>query len=53
MLEAFLRAARGATPEVGDLFLPFQRNYLQAVLASLLVSVAAGLLVALLLGLLN
>jgi uncharacterized membrane protein len=36
---AFLRTARGGTPEVSDLFVPFQRNYAQAVLASLLVGV--------------
>jgi hypothetical protein len=35
---AFLRAARGAPPEVNDLLTPFRENYLQAVLASLLVS---------------
>ncbi len=35
---AFLRTARGEKPEVGDLFAAFQRNYVQAVLASLLVS---------------
>jgi uncharacterized membrane protein len=33
---AFLRAARGGTPEVGDLFVAFRGDYLQAVLASLL-----------------
>jgi uncharacterized membrane protein len=39
---AFLRAARGETPEVGDLFVAFQRNYWQAVLASLMVSALVG-----------
>lgn len=34
----YLRAARGETPEVNDLFAPFQRNYWQVVLASLLVA---------------
>jgi uncharacterized membrane protein len=37
---AFLRAARGERPEIGDLFVPFQRNWLQAVLANLIVTVA-------------
>lgn len=36
---AFLRAARGESPEVNDLFLPFRTNYGQTVLASLLVGV--------------
>ncbi|MEW6269565.1 MAG: hypothetical protein AB1689_09750 [Thermodesulfobacteriota bacterium] len=40
---AFLRAARGDTPQVGDLFVPFQRSYAQAVLASLLVSVLVAI----------
>lgn len=33
---AFLRAARGGTPTVSDLFVAFRGNYLQVVLASLL-----------------
>lgn len=40
---AFLRAARGAVPEAGDLFEPFRRDYLQVVLAGLLVSVLIGI----------
>ncbi|HEY8514763.1 MAG TPA: hypothetical protein VIS07_04515 [Candidatus Binatia bacterium] len=40
---AFLRAVRGESPEVGDLLVPFQRCYVQAVLASLLVSVLVGI----------
>lgn len=34
---AFLRAARGETPDVNDLFVAFRSDYVQAVLASLLV----------------
>lgn len=33
---AFLRAVRGGTPEIGDLFVAFRGDYVQAVLASLL-----------------
>ena len=33
---AFLRAARGGTPDVSDLFVAFRGDYVQAVLASLL-----------------
>lgn len=40
---AFLRAARGETPEVGDLFAAFRTDWTQAVLASLLVSVLVGI----------
>jgi uncharacterized membrane protein len=40
---AFLRAARGEIPEVSDLFLPFRRDYAQAVLASILMSALIGL----------
>lgn len=36
---ACLRAARGESPEVADLFQPFRANYVQIVLASLLVHV--------------
>lgn len=36
---AFLRAARGGTPEVSDLFIAFRGDYVQAVLASLLMGV--------------
>lgn len=40
---AFLRAARGETPDVSDLFAAFQRSYLQAVLASVLLSALIGI----------
>ncbi len=40
---AYLRAARGETPEVSDLFVPFQRNYAQAVLASILIGVLVAI----------
>jgi hypothetical protein len=36
---AFLRAARGGTPEIGDLFVAFRGDYVQVVLASLLMGV--------------
>ena len=36
---AFLRAVRGGTPEIGDLFVAFRGDYVQAVLASLLMGV--------------
>ena len=36
---AFLRAVRGQRPEVADLFVPFQRVYVSAVLANLIVTV--------------
>jgi len=35
---AFLRAARGGTPDVNDLFVPFRQDYWQAVLAYVLMS---------------
>jgi hypothetical protein len=35
---ALLRAARGESPEVGDLFLPFRADYVDSVLGSLLIS---------------
>jgi uncharacterized membrane protein len=37
---AFLRAVRGQRPEVSDLFVPFQRAWLNSVLANLIVTVA-------------
>ncbi len=37
---AWLKAARGVKPEVVDLFVPFQRYYISAVLAGLLVEIA-------------
>jgi len=40
---AFLRAARGGTPEVGDLFVAFRKDYVQAVLASLLMGALIGI----------
>ena len=36
---AFLRAVRGGTPEIGDLFVAFRGDYVQAVLASLLMGI--------------
>lgn len=36
---AFLRAVRGGTPEIGDLFVAFRGDYVQVVLASLLMGV--------------
>jgi hypothetical protein len=36
---AWLRAARGTKPEVGNLFVPFQRNYVATVVAGLLLLV--------------
>jgi uncharacterized membrane protein len=46
---AFLRAARGETPDVGDMFAAFRGDYWQAVLASLLlhfiVAIGTALLV--------
>lgn len=36
---AWLRAVRGLKPEVGDLFAPFQRNYVSCVLAGLLLEI--------------
>lgn len=45
---AFLRTARGGTPDVGDLFTAFRGDYWQAVLAGLLMSVLIGLGTALL-----
>lgn len=41
-LYAFLKAARGGKPEVGDLFVAFRDVYLQAVLAGVLTSVIIG-----------
>jgi hypothetical protein len=38
----WLRAVRGLKPEVSDLFVPFQRNYLSTVLAGLLLYVVVG-----------
>ena len=40
---AFLRAARGGTPDVGDLFAAFRGDYWQAVLAGLLISALVGI----------
>lgn len=40
---AFLRAARGGTPDVGDLFAAFRGDYWQAVLAGLLMSVLVAI----------
>jgi hypothetical protein len=40
---AFLRAVRGHRPEVADLFVPFQRSWLNAVLANLIVTVAVAI----------
>ncbi len=50
---AFLRAARGESPQVGDMFAVFSRNYLQAVLASFLktLAVIAGLVLLIIPGL--
>jgi hypothetical protein len=36
---AWLRAVRGQRPELGDLFVPFRRNWLSSVLAQILVTV--------------
>ena len=36
---AWLRAVRGEKPEVGDLFVPFQRHWVAAVIANLLVTI--------------
>jgi hypothetical protein len=36
---AWLRAVRGTRPEVGDLFMPFQRCYVSAVIAGLLTEI--------------
>lgn len=36
---AFLRAVRGGTPEIGDLFVAFRGDYVQVVLASLLMGI--------------
>lgn len=40
---AFLVAIRGRAPEVGDLFAPFQRAYLPAVAASVLLPIVLGI----------
>lgn len=42
LLYAFLVAVRGRSPEVGDLFAPFQRAYVSSILASILLQVAMG-----------
>jgi len=36
---AWLKAVRGNKPEVGDLFVPFQRNWISSVLAQILVTI--------------
>src|SRR5260221_13298258 len=40
---AFLRAARGGTPDVNDLFVPFRQDYWQTVLANILMSALIGI----------
>jgi len=45
---AFLRTARGGTPDVSDMFAAFRGDYWQAVLAGLLMSVLIGIGTALL-----
>lgn len=39
---AWLRAVRGLKPEVGDLFVPFQRNYISVVLAGVLLEIVVA-----------
>jgi hypothetical protein len=40
---AFLRAVRGQRPEVADLFVPFQRGWINAVIANLIVTVIVAI----------